>query len=151
MIDVSGSLTVWTMSDDDNPEFGYGASGRPLWTVRDRDAEVIRTVLRKAGRREFSNGQGGFVVEASRAGRTARPSWSPAQTTPASRRRSWHGMRRRCARPATGSSRTPMTIRRCARGQSRDQARSPAGVEGGGSDGFGVRPLWGRSGPARIR
>ncbi|MGW4412941.1 hypothetical protein ACWEJ6_53880 [Nonomuraea sp. NPDC004702] len=48
---------------DDKPEFGYGAGGRPLWGVRDRDAEVIRTVLRKAGRREFSEGQSGFVVE----------------------------------------------------------------------------------------
>ncbi|MFF4621852.1 hypothetical protein [Nonomuraea jabiensis] len=37
----------------DKPEFGYGAGGRLLWTVRDRHAEVIRTVLRKVGRREF--------------------------------------------------------------------------------------------------
>ncbi|MFF4779041.1 hypothetical protein ACFY05_40080 [Microtetraspora fusca] len=50
------------MSDDD-PQFGYGAGGRPLWTVRDRDAEVIRTVLRKAGSRKFSERHGGFVVE----------------------------------------------------------------------------------------
>ncbi|NRQ37093.1 hypothetical protein HII36_35435 [Nonomuraea sp. NN258] len=48
---------------DDKPEFGFGASGRPLWTARDRDAEVVRTVLRKAGRREFSEGHAGFVVE----------------------------------------------------------------------------------------
>ncbi|MGV9386901.1 hypothetical protein ACWDRB_64740 [Nonomuraea sp. NPDC003707] len=48
---------------DDKPEFGYGAVGRPLWSVRDRDAEVIRTVLRKAGRREFSERHDGFVVE----------------------------------------------------------------------------------------
>ncbi|MGW4412381.1 hypothetical protein ACWEJ6_50875 [Nonomuraea sp. NPDC004702] len=48
---------------DDKPEFGYGAGGRPLWTVRDRDAEVIRMVLRKAGRREFSERRDGFVVE----------------------------------------------------------------------------------------
>ncbi|MEU7838898.1 MULTISPECIES: hypothetical protein [unclassified Nonomuraea] len=45
----------------DKPEFGYGASGRPLWTARDRDAEVIRTVLRKAERREFSERHDGFV------------------------------------------------------------------------------------------
>lgn len=32
-------------------------------TVRDRDAKVIRTVLRKAGRREFSERHVGFVVE----------------------------------------------------------------------------------------
>ncbi|MGN9847048.1 hypothetical protein ACTMTI_54090 [Nonomuraea sp. H19] len=48
---------------DDKPEFGHGAGGRPLWTVRDRDAEVIRTVLRQAGRREFSERHDGFVVE----------------------------------------------------------------------------------------
>ncbi|MBB5782025.1 hypothetical protein [Nonomuraea jabiensis] len=48
---------------DDEPEFGYGAGGRPLWSVRDRDAEGIRTVLRKAGRREFSERHDGFVVE----------------------------------------------------------------------------------------
>ncbi|MEU5869161.1 hypothetical protein OIE67_20085 [Nonomuraea fuscirosea] len=54
---------------DDKPEFGYGAGGRPLWTARDRDAEVIRTVLRKAGRREFSERHGGFVVEGGGDGR----------------------------------------------------------------------------------
>ncbi|MDF2706437.1 MAG: hypothetical protein K0R62_2089 [Nonomuraea muscovyensis] len=48
---------------DDGPQLGCGAGGRPLWTVRDRDAEVIRTVLRKAGSREFSERHGGFVVE----------------------------------------------------------------------------------------
>ncbi|WP_182886005.1 hypothetical protein [Microbispora sp. H10885] len=48
---------------DDKPEFGYGAGGRPLWTARDLDTEVIRTVLREAGRREFSERHGGFVVE----------------------------------------------------------------------------------------
>ncbi|MFI6457032.1 hypothetical protein ACIBF6_36420 [Streptosporangium amethystogenes] len=50
------------MSDDD-PQFVYSAGQRPLWTVRDRDAEVIRTVLRQAGRREFSERHGRFVVE----------------------------------------------------------------------------------------
>ncbi len=54
---------------DDKPEFGYGAGGRPLWTAWDRDAEVIRTVLRKAGRREFSERHGGFVVEGGGGGR----------------------------------------------------------------------------------
>ncbi|MGV9778731.1 hypothetical protein [Streptosporangium sp. NPDC003464] len=48
---------------EDEPEFGYGVGGRPLWTVRDRDTEVVRTVLRKAGRREFGERHGGFVVE----------------------------------------------------------------------------------------
>jgi hypothetical protein len=48
---------------DDKPEFGYGVGGRPLWTVRDRAAEVVRTVLRKARRREFGERHGGFVVE----------------------------------------------------------------------------------------
>ncbi|MET8160581.1 hypothetical protein ABZT47_29845 [Sphaerisporangium sp. NPDC005289] len=48
---------------DGKPAFGHGAGGRPLWTARDRDAEVIRTVLRKAGCREFSERHGGFVVE----------------------------------------------------------------------------------------
>ncbi|MBG0823556.1 hypothetical protein HS048_22790 [Planomonospora sp. ID91781] len=47
----------------DKPEFGYGAGLRPLWTARDRDAEAIRAVLRTAGRREFSQRHGGFVVE----------------------------------------------------------------------------------------
>jgi hypothetical protein len=47
----------------DKPQFGYGEGRRPLWTLRDRDAEVIRTVLRKSGQREFREGQGGFVVE----------------------------------------------------------------------------------------
>jgi hypothetical protein len=47
---------------DDEPEFGYGKGDRPLWTVRDRDAERIRDVLRRAGRKEFGVG-GGFAVE----------------------------------------------------------------------------------------
>ncbi|GAA2702961.1 hypothetical protein [Nonomuraea recticatena] len=47
----------------DEPEFGHGEGNRPLWTVRDRDAETIRTVLRKAGLREFSERHGGFLVE----------------------------------------------------------------------------------------
>ncbi|UBU18666.1 hypothetical protein [Nonomuraea gerenzanensis] len=37
----------------DKPEFGYGAGGRPLWTARDRDAEMIWAVMHTAGRREF--------------------------------------------------------------------------------------------------
>ncbi|MEU6744391.1 hypothetical protein [Streptosporangium sandarakinum] len=46
---------------DDRPAFGYGAGGRPLGTARDRDAEVIRAMLRKAGRREFSERHGRFI------------------------------------------------------------------------------------------
>ncbi|MEU0516311.1 hypothetical protein [Streptosporangium sp. NPDC006007] len=45
------------------PEFGYGEGRRPLWTACDRDAEAVRKALRKAGRREFGQGHGGFVVE----------------------------------------------------------------------------------------
>ncbi|WP_405149050.1 hypothetical protein OG589_13245 [Sphaerisporangium sp. NBC_01403] len=45
------------------PEFGYGEGRRPLWTVRDRDTEAVRKALHKAGRREFGQGHGGFVVE----------------------------------------------------------------------------------------
>lgn len=48
---------------EDKPEFGFGAVGRPLWTVREHDAEVIRAALRTAGRREFGERQDGFVVE----------------------------------------------------------------------------------------
>lgn len=48
---------------DEEPEFGYGRRGRPLWTVRDRDAERVRKVLRWARCREFSDRRGGFVVE----------------------------------------------------------------------------------------
>jgi len=48
------------------PEFGYGRGARPLFTVRDRDAEEIRKILRKAGRREFGGADGGFAVEGGR-------------------------------------------------------------------------------------
>ncbi len=57
------------MSDDERPPFGYGADRRPLWSVRDRDAEQVRVVLRRGGhrefgeRREFSERCDGFVVE----------------------------------------------------------------------------------------
>ncbi|MGN9845829.1 hypothetical protein ACTMTI_47680 [Nonomuraea sp. H19] len=72
MVLVRTSRRVTTMVMDQmtmlfNPR--YGASGRPLWTARDRDAEVIRTVLRKAGRREFSERHGRFVVEGAGDGR----------------------------------------------------------------------------------
>jgi hypothetical protein len=55
------------MSDDERPAFGYGKHGRPLWSVRDRDAETIRALLRRAGHREFSERRGGFAVEGANA------------------------------------------------------------------------------------
>ncbi|WP_156056133.1 hypothetical protein [Streptosporangium roseum] len=108
------------MSDDD-PQFGYGAGGRPLWTVRDRDAEVIRTVLRKAGSREFSERHGGFVVEG---GQDGAPFAIACADDAASRCGNWPVMRRRCARPATDSRVIPMMIRRCWRGRPGDSMRS---------------------------
>ncbi|MDC0773896.1 hypothetical protein [Streptomyces sp. HD] len=48
------------------PKYGYGHGARPLFTARDRDAEVIRRVLRKAGCREFGGAEGGFAVEGGR-------------------------------------------------------------------------------------
>ncbi|MFI6597199.1 hypothetical protein ACIBHX_13150 [Nonomuraea sp. NPDC050536] len=48
---------------EDKPELGFGAAGRPLWTVRDRNAEAIRAVLRTARRLEFGERRDGFVVE----------------------------------------------------------------------------------------
>ena len=60
--------SVWAMgrfgrkSTDEDPAHGYGRGKRPLWTVRDRDAEAIRDVLREAKRAEFSDAGGGFVV-----------------------------------------------------------------------------------------
>jgi hypothetical protein len=56
------------MSDDeDRPAFGFGAGGRPLWSVRDKTAEDLRALLRRAGHREFSDRRGGFVVEGANA------------------------------------------------------------------------------------
>ncbi|PWR15087.1 hypothetical protein DKT69_12850 [Micromonospora sicca] len=37
----------------ERPRYGYGASVRPLWSVRDRDAERIRTAPRRVGLRDF--------------------------------------------------------------------------------------------------
>lgn len=73
------------MGNERQPRFGYGRFGRPLWTARDRDAEAIREILRRAGRREFAlalatglvgpaQRHGGFVVEDAR---TTGPSWWP--------------------------------------------------------------------------
>jgi hypothetical protein len=57
------------MSDDEHPKYGYGKGDRPLWSVRDRDAEAIRQVLRKAGHRDFSDlpVRHGFAVEGANA------------------------------------------------------------------------------------
>lgn len=49
--------------ETEKPRYGYGREQRPLWTVRDRDAEEIRKVLRRAKRKEFGTRDGGFVVE----------------------------------------------------------------------------------------
>ncbi|MFI1312431.1 hypothetical protein ACH4TS_20155 [Streptomyces albidoflavus] len=49
--------------EEEQPQFGYGRGERPLSSARDRDAEVIREVLRGARRPEFSDSEDGFVVE----------------------------------------------------------------------------------------
>jgi hypothetical protein len=51
-------------TDDDDPEYGYGKFDRPLWSVRDRDAERIREQLRRAGFADFDERHlNGFAVE----------------------------------------------------------------------------------------
>ncbi len=48
----------------DEPRFGYGKGQRPLWSARDRDAEVIRRVLRRTGFRDADDRHlNGFAVE----------------------------------------------------------------------------------------
>lgn len=48
----------------DEPRYGYGKGERPLWSPRDRDAEGIRRVLRRAGFRDFGERHlDGFAVE----------------------------------------------------------------------------------------
>jgi hypothetical protein len=42
---------------------GTARGGRPLWTVRDRNAEGGRELPCKAGRREVGDDHGGFAVE----------------------------------------------------------------------------------------
>ena len=49
--------------DDGTPAYGYGAGGRPLHSVNDRDAEQLRELLRSGGCAEFGEVDGGFVVE----------------------------------------------------------------------------------------
>jgi hypothetical protein len=48
----------------DGPRYGYGKGQRPLWTPRDRDAEVIRRVLRRGGFHDVDERHlDGFAVE----------------------------------------------------------------------------------------
>ncbi|MEV4642121.1 hypothetical protein AB0J80_32710 [Actinoplanes sp. NPDC049548] len=52
-------------SNGASPAYGYGKFGRPLHTARDRDAEAVRTALRKARLRDFNAARHphGFVVQ----------------------------------------------------------------------------------------
>lgn len=60
-MDTLGADTVTVM---DEPRYGYGRGERPLWSRRDRDAEAIRRVLRRAGFRDFDERHlNGFAVE----------------------------------------------------------------------------------------
>ncbi|QKG18495.1 hypothetical protein [Actinomadura verrucosospora] len=52
-----------TEQSGDAPAFGYGRWRQPLRTPRDRDAEMIRAVLRRAGRPEFRRPGDGFYVD----------------------------------------------------------------------------------------
>jgi hypothetical protein len=53
----------------DEPRYGYGKGQRPLCSPRDRDAEVIRRVLRRAGFRDFDERHlDGFAVEGASSG-----------------------------------------------------------------------------------
>ena len=62
---TAGAGTVTAM---DEPRFGYGKGRRPLWSPRDRDAEVIRRVLRRAGFRDVDERHpDGFAVEGANA------------------------------------------------------------------------------------
>ncbi|MEV5210880.1 hypothetical protein AB0K35_25730 [Micromonospora sp. NPDC053740] len=50
--------------DEKQPRYGYGRGLRPLWSPRDRDAEAIRRVLRRAGLRDVGERHlNGFAVE----------------------------------------------------------------------------------------
>ncbi|GAA4988381.1 hypothetical protein WHI96_25035 [Pseudonocardia tropica] len=49
--------------DGQAPAYGHGFEARPLWSVRDRDAEQLRELLRRRGFVEFTEGGDGFVVE----------------------------------------------------------------------------------------
>jgi hypothetical protein len=47
---------------DHGPTYGLGAGGRPLWTVRDRDAERIRALLRRSWHTGSDGARDGFAV-----------------------------------------------------------------------------------------
>ncbi|MEW2386538.1 hypothetical protein AB0873_31450 [Micromonospora sp. NPDC047707] len=50
--------------DTEQPQYGYGRGGRPLGSPRDRDAEALRRVLRRAGLRDVDERHpDGFAVE----------------------------------------------------------------------------------------
>lgn len=50
---------------DDEPAFGYGAHGRPLWERGHYDGEQIRQVLRRAGFVEHNDDHDGWYANAS--------------------------------------------------------------------------------------
>ncbi|MBM0233192.1 hypothetical protein JNW91_15765 [Micromonospora sp. STR1_7] len=53
-----------TAANEERPRYGYGRGGRPLGSSRDRDAEALRRVLRRAGLRDFDERHlDGFAVE----------------------------------------------------------------------------------------
>jgi 2-polyprenyl-6-methoxyphenol hydroxylase-like FAD-dependent oxidoreductase len=49
--------------DGQQPAYGHGGHGRPLWTENDERAERVRAALRAAGFAEFTDEQAGFAVE----------------------------------------------------------------------------------------
>ncbi|MEH0826296.1 MULTISPECIES: hypothetical protein [unclassified Micromonospora] len=54
--------------DTEQPRYGYGRGGRPLGSSRDRDAEALRRVLRRAGLRDVDERHlDGFAVEGANA------------------------------------------------------------------------------------
>lgn len=62
--DCAGTVTAM-----DEPLYGYGKAGRPLWSPRDRDAEEIRRVLRRGGFSDFDERHlEGFAVEGANSG-----------------------------------------------------------------------------------
>ncbi|MEU4377046.1 hypothetical protein [Pseudonocardia alni] len=49
--------------DGQAPAYGHSFDARPLWSVRDREADQLRELLRRRGFVEFTEGGDGFVVE----------------------------------------------------------------------------------------
>jgi hypothetical protein len=57
-----------TAANEERPRYGYGRGGRPLGSSRDRDAEALRRVLRRAGLRDVDERHlDGFAVEGANA------------------------------------------------------------------------------------